>query len=136
MGEVDIRIQCCCHAFMLRKLFAVIECDGVAFILVGTQQARCHGCDTSGMLAAYMPRQHITRHPFSQRDQPAFVVLADDGIALPITHVCFLSNDVRTFINADTVADGATPFLSTCITLATRLLASQTIVDPEFETVD
>nr|WP_202635964.1 hypothetical protein [Rugosibacter aromaticivorans] len=57
------------HEFMLRKFFAVVECDGVAFILVGAQQARRHSRDTSGMLVAYVPRQHITRHTVSQRDQ-------------------------------------------------------------------
>lgn len=112
------------HEFMLRKFFTVVECDGVAFILVGAQQARRHSRDTSGMLAAYVPRQHITRHPFSQRDQPTPVVLADDGIAFPVTHACFVSNDVRAIINADTVLDRATSFLPACITLAARFLAS------------
>lgn len=123
MGEVDVCIQCRRYEFMFRKFFAVVECNGVAVVLVGTQQARCHRRDASGMLAAYMPCQYIARHPFRQRDQPAFVVLADDSISFPVTHTYLLSNDVRTIINADTVANGAAPFLSAGITLATRFLA-------------
>jgi hypothetical protein len=33
------------------------------------------------------------------------MVLADDGIAFPVTYACFLSNDGRAIINADTVLD-------------------------------
>src|SRR4030042_3923816 len=98
---------------MPRKLFTVIECNGVAFVFMGTQQTRCHSRYTLGMFAAYVPRQHIARLPFSQCNQPAFVILADDCITLPITHARLLVNDFRTFINADTVLDHASPLLPT-----------------------
>ncbi|MCX7182803.1 MAG: hypothetical protein NTY92_02460 [Nitrosospira sp.] len=61
---------------------------------MGTQQTFFHSRDTSGMVAPDVSRQHITRYLFSQRDQSAFVILADDSIALPIPNACFLGNDV------------------------------------------
>jgi hypothetical protein len=39
-----------------------------------------------------------------------------------------LVNDFRTFINADTVLDHASPFLPACISLAAWFLASQMLV--------
>ena len=39
---------------MPRKLFAVIECNGVAFVFMGTQQTLCHSRYTIGMFAALM----------------------------------------------------------------------------------
>jgi hypothetical protein len=43
----------CCNAFVPRKLFAVIEYYGGAFVLMGTQQTRYHSRYTLGMFAAY-----------------------------------------------------------------------------------
>ena len=71
-----------------------------------------------------MSRQYIARLAFSQRNHSAFVVLADHSVTFPITHTCFLRNDLRTLINADTVLDRATSLLSACITLAARFLAA------------
>jgi transposase InsO family protein len=49
-----------------------------------------------------------------QCNQPTPVILADDGITLPITHSRLLVNDFRTFINADTVLDYTSPALDRC----------------------
>src|SRR5688572_27401781 len=113
---------------MSRKLFAVIECNGVALVFMGTQQTRCHGRYTLGMFAAYVPRQHVARLPFSQCNQSAFVILADNGITFPVTHTRLLVHDFRTFINADSVLDHASPLLPARITLAAWFLASQMLV--------
>ena len=59
MCEVDIRSQFCCESFMICKLFAVVERNGVGPARVRLQQARYCGCHAFGMLAADMARQHV-----------------------------------------------------------------------------
>lgn len=66
--------------------------------LWGYQQARCHRRHTIGMLAAYMPRQHIAR---------------------------LLVDNFRAIINADAVLGHAPPILPARITLAIRFLSAQ-----------
>src|SRR3989338_4469973 len=83
---------------MPRKLLAVVEGDGVALVLVGHQQARCHSRYTISMFAAYMPRQHIAR--------------------LPV-------DNFRALIDADAVLDHTSPLLPARITLAIGLLSAQ-----------
>ncbi|MEY4960477.1 MAG: hypothetical protein RL610_656, partial [Pseudomonadota bacterium] len=43
MSEIDICFQICPHEFMPHKFFTVVECDGVAFALVWSQQTRYYG---------------------------------------------------------------------------------------------
>src|SRR3989338_3267820 len=110
---------------MPRKLLAVVEGDGVALVLVGHQQARCHSRYTISMFAAYMPRQHIARLPLGQGDQPAFVILADDGVSLPVTDARLPVDNFRALIDADAVLDHTSPLLPARITLAIGLLSAQ-----------
>jgi hypothetical protein len=53
------------------------------------------------------------------------VILAVDGITLPITHARLLVNDFRTFINVDTILNHASPLLPVCISLAAWFLTAQ-----------
>src|SRR4030042_1977605 len=127
MREIDQRLQFCPDGFMPRKFFTVVECDGVALVLVGNQQARCHSRYTIGMFAAYMPRQHIARLSLCQGNQSAFVILANDGVTLPITNARLLVDNFRALINADAVLDHAPPLLPARITLAIRFLSAQVL---------
>ena len=122
MGKVDVRLERRRHFFMLRKFLPVVECDGVTLIHVGRQQARHDPRDALGMLTAYVARQHIARLAFSQCYQAAFVILANDGVALPVANTGFLFNDLRPLIDADTVLERASSLLPAGITLAVRLL--------------
>ena len=56
------------------------------------------------------------------------MIPADYSVTFPITHTCFLRNDLRTLVNADTVLDRATSLLPACITFAARFLAAQMLV--------
>ena len=56
------------------------------------------------------------------------MVLANDGITLAIPDTCFLRNDVCSLINADTVTEGAAPFLLAQQSLTVRFLASSVLV--------
>ena len=64
------------------------------------------------------------RLAFSQRDQFAFVIFANHGIAIPITDACFFINDLQVLINTHVVLDDTTPPLHACITFAVRFLAA------------
>jgi len=86
MSKVNVRLQFSRYFFMLRKLFAIIECNGMASVLVGRQQVRNDRSYAISMLAAYMPRQHIARLTFSQRNDATLVILADHGISLPVSN--------------------------------------------------
>ena len=46
----------CRDGFMPRKFFTIVECDGVAFALVWSQQTRYYSRYTIGMAARDMPR--------------------------------------------------------------------------------
>src|SRR5450631_627566 len=125
MSEINRCLEFCRYAFMLSKLFTVVECNGVASILVGSQQACCHSCYAVGMLTTNMPGQYITRLPLGKCDQSTAMILADDGIAFPITNSRLLINYFWTFINTDAVFNSATSFLPTRITLTALFLATQ-----------
>jgi hypothetical protein len=58
------------------------------------------------------------------------MVLASHCITFPIANTNSLLSDLRTFLNADPVADGATTLESTCIALAPWFLAAQ--MPPQF----
>ena len=124
MREIDRRLQFCRDGFMPRKFFTVVECDGVAFALVWSQQTRYYSRYTIGMAARDMPRQHIARFSLCQGNQSAFVILANDGVTLPITNARLLVDNFRALFNADAVLDRAPPLLPARIMLAPRFLAT------------
>ena len=50
------------------------------------------------------------------------MILANDGVALPIANTGFLFNDLRPLIDADTVLERASSLLPAGIALAVRIL--------------
>src|ERR1035437_2521103 len=110
---------------MFCELFTVVECNGMASILVGSQQACCHSCYTVGMLTTNMPGQYIARLPLGECDQSATMILADDSITFPVTNTRLLINYFWTIINADAVFNHTTSFLPTRVTFAAWFLATQ-----------
>src|SRR5450756_298158 len=77
------------------------------------------------MLTAYMPGQYIARRSLCKCNQPAAMILTDDGITFPVANTRLLINYCWTFINTDAVFNHTTSFLPTCITLAAWFLATQ-----------
>ena len=125
MSKIYHCLEFCGDTFMLCELFTVIECNGVASILVGSQQACCHSCHAVGMFTTNMPGQYIARLSLGECDQSTTMILADDGITFPITNTRLLINYFWTIINTDAVFNNATSFLPTGITLAAWFLATQ-----------
>ena len=110
---------------MFCELFAVVECNGVASVLVWSQQVGCHSCYASGMLTPYMPGQYIAILSLRECDQSTTMILDDDGVAFPVAETHLLINYFRAIINTDAVFYHTTSLLTTCITLAAFFLAMQ-----------
>ena len=125
MSEIYRGLKFCCYAFMFCKLFTVVECNGVASILVGSKQAGCHSCYDVGMLTANMPGQYIARLPLGECDQSTTMILADDSIAFPVTKTRPLINYFWTIINADAVFNHSTTLLPARVTFTALFLAAK-----------
>jgi hypothetical protein len=77
------------------------------------------------MFARYLNCQDIARHSLGQRDQCPSMIFADHGVTLPVAYTAFLSHNLWALFNTYPVPYCTSSLLSACITLATRLLATQ-----------
>src|SRR5919106_6827771 len=103
MGEVELELKCLSNLLMIGELLAVIGSQGVH--LVCDRQEQLHGLPTNSLCRSvgYFSKHGEARFAFGQAEQDWLVVLAEEGVCLPVTEACSALHDVGTLFDTATI---------------------------------
>ena len=124
MGEIEVRIQLFADLLVSGEFPPVVGSNRMHPSLVWLEQAS--GCfyHCLGGLPLHLANQRVSRLSLDQADDGLPVVLADDGICLPVADTTSSIDDSRTLLNGLAVGDDAAP-ICLAITLPALLLTAQ-----------
>ena len=124
MGEIEIRIQLFADLLVSGEFPPVVGSNRMHPSLVWLEQAGgCFYHCLSG-LPFHLANQRVSRLSLDQAGDGLPVILADEGICLPVADTTSSIDDSRTLLNGLAVGNDAAPIRLT-ITLPALLLTAQ-----------
>ena len=105
MGKVIIRLQRLCDAFMTAELHAVVRSQRMYPILERQQQINDCRFQCFRALERQFGHQGETAFAFAKRHDRLTLVLADDGVQLPVADTSSRGDDGRTLVDRRAIGD-------------------------------
>lgn len=124
MGEVEVRIQLFADLLVSGEFPPVVGSNRMHPSSVWLEQAGGCFCHSLGGLPLHLANQRISRLSLDHADDGLPMILADDGICLPVADTTSGIDDSRTLLDGLAVRDDAAP-ICLAITLPALLLAAQ-----------
>ena len=123
MSKVKFGIEFVSDGFMISKFFSIIWGQGMNLRREGSQKINDGVCDALGSFTFNLLNKSEAWFTLSQRDDSLLVMLANDGIKLPVANTGARIDDGGTFIDADPVNELASAAIA-AIAFTSLLLAT------------